>query len=191
CFAPDGAPVANSLYQPCISITGVHSMCCRLNAANPDTCDPSGLCIARSGGGGTYYREFCTDSSWNSTSCLPRDICGDANGGNSNWSYQLTPCGNSMWCCGSSTACCSSGRAFKLNQTLINFPDLQHSVDLAGPTATVTALPAGDGDGKMEDGGDMSKRAKIGVGVGVPLVCLAIGMVGVGGGFVWGRRRGR
>ncbi|RAL03510.1 uncharacterized protein BO80DRAFT_376540 [Aspergillus ibericus CBS 121593] len=201
CFAPDGAPVTSSLYQPCISITGVHSMCCRLNAANPETCDPSGLCISSqttttgTGTSGTtttsYYREFCTDSSWNSTNCLPRNICGDANSGNSNWSYQLTPCGNSLWCCGSSTACCSTGQAFKLNRTLINFPDLQRSLDLSAPTATVTVLPAGensDGSAGMERESGMSRKAKIGVGIGVPVACLVMGLVGVGGGFVWGRK---
>ncbi|PWY64791.1 hypothetical protein BO94DRAFT_615569 [Aspergillus sclerotioniger CBS 115572] len=199
CYAPDGTLVPNTIYQPCISISGVHSMCCRLNAANPESCDPSGLCLstAQSTSTGTtsttYYREFCTDSSWNSTNCLSRDICSSRNGGNSNWSNQLTPCGNSLWCCGSTNACCSSGAAFKLNRTLIDFLDesASGSGSATASVSTVTVVPTGEGvsKGMEEMDGGLSHKAKIGVGVGVALGGLVLGLVGVGVGFFWGRKR--
>ncbi|PYH63675.1 uncharacterized protein BO88DRAFT_352712 [Aspergillus vadensis CBS 113365] len=178
CYAPDGSLIANSIYQPCISIPGVHSMCCRLNSVDPDKCDPTGLCLTSGGG---YYREFCTDQSWNSTNCLPKDICSDQNGGNSDRTYQLTSCGEGLWCCGSSTSCCNTHETFTLSPTLLNF-DLDPSSSLsatAAPTTTVTVVPT-EGSSSNKGEPQMLTKVAIGVGVGVPLACIAVGMLGVG-----------
>lgn len=75
CFRPSGIAVTNPVYQPCIQVDGVESMCCRLNDTNPDTCHPNGLCMATQEGDNLgYWRDFCTDSTWRSPNCL-RDIC--------------------------------------------------------------------------------------------------------------------
>ncbi|KAL3254252.1 hypothetical protein ABHI18_009056 [Aspergillus niger] len=177
CYAPDGSPIVNTIYQPCISISGVHSMCCMLNSADPDKCDPTGLCLTS---GGRYYREFCTDQSWNSTNCLPKDICGDQNGGNSDWTYQLTSCGDGLWCCGSST-CCNTHETFNLNPNLVKL-DLNSNSSLSAttvPTITVTVIPTEDSSSNKDESQMLTKIA-IGVGVGVPLACIAIGMFGLG-----------
>ncbi|OJZ80178.1 hypothetical protein ASPFODRAFT_53808 [Aspergillus luchuensis CBS 106.47] len=182
CYAPDGSPIDNSIYQPCITISGVHSMCCRLNGADPEKCDPTGLCLTS---GGRYYREFCTDQSWNSTNCLPKDICGNQNGGNSDWTYQLTSCGNGLWCCGSSTSCCNTLETFSLGPTLVKFDSNSSLSATAAPTATVTVIPTEDGSSNTDES-EMPTKVAIGVGVGVPLACIAVGMFGVG--YLLGRR---
>ena len=78
CYFPNRTQNTNSDYQPCPPATqGLPSMCCATNrAANPDTCLPNGLCEGHGeiGAGfdteAPYYRESCTDKSWNSTYCL-------------------------------------------------------------------------------------------------------------------------
>ncbi|PYH67190.1 uncharacterized protein BO88DRAFT_392147 [Aspergillus vadensis CBS 113365] len=203
CYAPDGSQVASFIYQPCVSISGVHSMCCKLNAEDPDTCDPSGLCLTSEG---AYYREFCTDRSWNSTNCLPKDICGNQNGGNSDWTYQLTNCGDGSWCCGSTAACCNTYETFTLDSALIKFISNSDSNSnsssksgsasdtsvTSAPSTTGTVNPSGDSSSgsisreKDQSNSDKPKKIAIGVGVGIPLACIAVAMMGVG--YFWGRR---
>lgn len=76
CFAPDGS-VADHSYQPCIAIDGVHSMCCSLNSTHPDTCQTNGLCLSstESTFGENYWRDFCTDETWESPNCLSKTLC--------------------------------------------------------------------------------------------------------------------
>jgi len=78
CYSPDGSAVNDALYQPCINIQGVESMCCALNATStPDICSPNGLCVA-GWGNQAYWRDFCTDSTWKSPNCLPKTTCDEA-----------------------------------------------------------------------------------------------------------------
>lgn len=78
CYRPDGIPVADEIYQPCILIKGVESMCCRINDVNPDECLPNGLCSSNKDPKPySYWRDFCTDRNWESPNCLPRTICND------------------------------------------------------------------------------------------------------------------
>lgn len=78
CYAPDGR-VADNTYQPCIAINGVHSMCCSLNTTTPDTCQPNGLCLSNSANEykSNYWRDFCTDKTWESPNCLSKTLCDD------------------------------------------------------------------------------------------------------------------
>ncbi|GKZ31890.1 hypothetical protein AbraIFM66950_000826 [Aspergillus brasiliensis] len=191
-------------------------MCCKLNAADPDTCDPSGLCLTSEG---AYYREFCTDQSWNSTNCLSKDICGNQNGGNSDWTYQLTDCGDGSWCCGSTRACCNTYETFTLDSALAKYTtpnsdssdSSANSVDSSSssksgsnsnststsdtdsdpsttstPSSTGTGILLGDGSSSGQYIADKSKMIAIGVGVGIPLACIAVAMLGAG--YIWGRR---
>jgi len=73
CYAPDGMTVApNDSFVPCnklgITQQGIFSSCCRLDgdAAARDLCAASGLCL----NGGVVRREFCTDKTWQSSSCV-------------------------------------------------------------------------------------------------------------------------
>lgn len=72
CYAPNGSEM-DSRFIPCIAVEGVHSMCCRLNDTDPDICDPTGLCYwPRTK---MYYRDFCTERSFDSPNCLSRTMC--------------------------------------------------------------------------------------------------------------------
>lgn len=74
CYNPDGSPLPGSIadVQPCVLTSGAHSMCCAtLRSEFTDTCLPNGLC-----NDGAYWRDFCTDPSWNSPFCL-KGVCTD------------------------------------------------------------------------------------------------------------------
>ncbi|CAI7664602.1 unnamed protein product [Penicillium manginii] len=174
CYSPDGNEVTEESYVPCIAIDGVHSMCCKMNHTNPDTCDPNGLCFSTKG---YYWREFCTDPTWESPNCLPKTVCSDNTGGQSNRTAMLTPClGDSAgsFCCGKNRDCCGTGNETTLNSTLV-------SITPFNSAETTSESQNGDGDS--------SSKVAIGVGVGVPLGVLAISMLGFG--FWWGRKKAR
>jgi hypothetical protein len=78
CWAPDGTTIApNDSFVPCnklgITQKGIFSSCCQLDgdAASRDLCASSGLCV----NGGVVRREYCTDKSWSSPTCVK--ICTD------------------------------------------------------------------------------------------------------------------
>lgn len=83
CYYPNGDPVNNDEYTPCRNSTD-YTMCCRTGGLVPDTCDENGLCYNicdQMGSGchndpGTYWRESCTDRSWQSPYCL-QHVCTD------------------------------------------------------------------------------------------------------------------
>jgi len=79
CYAPNGSATNDLIYQPCIAVLGIESMCCALNTTvnTQDTCDPTGLCRAGKGEF-AYYRTYCTDKTWQSPNCLPKTTCDDA-----------------------------------------------------------------------------------------------------------------
>lgn len=83
CFYPDGS-LASNAYQPCNQVAHSVSMCCGTNRPDKtaDECLSNGLCFNPCGvdgfcGGqdkGQYWRESCTDQSWNSPQCL-KSLC--------------------------------------------------------------------------------------------------------------------
>lgn len=76
CYAPDGETKASEKFLPCIGFDKVHSMCCRLNDTYPDTCLENGLCQWNRDD--SYWRDYCTDKTWDSPHCLNKNICGAA-----------------------------------------------------------------------------------------------------------------
>lgn len=76
CYAPDGTKVTDLKYQPCISIENEFSMCCRLNDTDPGQCLQNGLCYMTSRK--EYWRDYCTDETWNSPNCLSNSTCDSA-----------------------------------------------------------------------------------------------------------------
>ncbi|GKZ97225.1 hypothetical protein AnigIFM59636_011978 [Aspergillus niger] len=128
------------------------------------------------------------------------------NGGNSDWTYQLTNCGDGSWCCGSTAACCNTYETFTLDSALIKFISNSDSNSnsssksgsasdtsvTSAPSTTGTVNPSGDSSSgsisreKDQSNSDKPKKIAIGVGVGIPLACIAVAMMGVG--YFWGRR---
>ncbi|KAJ5721894.1 uncharacterized protein N7483_009828 [Penicillium malachiteum] len=179
CYAPDGTAADNDIYAPCIAIEGVQSMCCRINDTNPDTCLASGLCYTNGTGAG-YWRDFCTDETWESPNCLSKSICNTTAEGNSSWTYIMTACGsNKQYCCGDDTSCCGTDDAITINDTLVAIGGVA--------TATATATNSVDVNGTNSGSSDESTKLAIGFGVALPLTALAGAMLGAG--FLWGRKK--
>lgn len=68
--------VTDPKYQPCISVENEFSMCCRLNDTGPDQCLQNGLCYWTSRN--EYWRDYCTDKTWDSPNCLSNTTCDSA-----------------------------------------------------------------------------------------------------------------
>ncbi|KAJ5961018.1 uncharacterized protein N7479_008168 [Penicillium vulpinum] len=200
CFAPDGS-IADHTYQPCIAIVGVDSMCCSLNSTHPDTCQPNGLCLSNEDStfGANYWRNFCTDETWDSPNCLSKTLCDKSAGGSSSWTARLVACSSGAFCCGTDKSCCLEGTTFTLADTLVNIginttaADTANTTAIATTTTTATATATATAtvtviskvSGSSNDHGP--SNVVIGVGVGAPLAVLAFIMLGVG--FFWGRRK--
>jgi len=179
CYSPDGVSVANitTNARPCINIPGVYSMCCNTEG-NGDVCLENGLCQ----NGNNYYRDFCTDPTWTSPNCLPKDLCGDS-------AYvELTLCSDGSWCCGAEnySACCNVGLGFKLASNLVDFV-ANASGTSANPTVTVTATATNTAATSATNGKGVSTGAIVGVAVGLVVVAV----FGSIGGFFTGLRRGK
>lgn len=77
CYYPNGTALTDQAFQPCVSILGAVSMCCKTaRGQNNDVCLSNGLCHNPCNDqgcgdltGGLYWRESCTDSSWRSPFC--------------------------------------------------------------------------------------------------------------------------
>ncbi|KAA6406787.1 MAG: hypothetical protein FRX48_09511 [Lasallia pustulata] len=117
CYFPNRTQNTNSDYQPCPpAAQGLASMCCATNrTSNPDTCHPNGLCEGHGEVGAgfdpeaPYYRESCTDKSWNSTYCLK--LCIGAASDGSTPDVSVTDCQDGTYCCGRQNAtCCAQGQ---------------------------------------------------------------------------------
>lgn len=70
CFTPNGTDrnaIAGAVtYLPC-DATAEHSMCCGQANGNPDVCRPGGWCY--NDYGNNWWRESCTDKTWQHPSC--------------------------------------------------------------------------------------------------------------------------
>ncbi|BCR92956.1 uncharacterized protein AKAW2_10002A [Aspergillus luchuensis] len=178
CYAPDGTPVEDDIYAPCIAIEGVESMCCRINDTNPDECRADGLCYTNMTGYAGYWRDFCTDETWDTPNCLSKSICNTTAGGNSSWTYYMTPCGGVNYCCGDDPSCCSGDSVFSIKDTLVTIGGVA--------TTTVTATSSAEVNGTSSGSSDESTKLAIGLGVAIPLTAIAGAMLGAG--FFWGRK---
>ncbi|KAG9236063.1 hypothetical protein BJ875DRAFT_527337 [Amylocarpus encephaloides] len=180
CYAPDGKTTASSYdYQPCIPIVGIDSMCCALNRTIPgaDSCTPNGLC----NNNGQYYRDFCTDPTWESPNCLSNTICAD--GEDAKGTPKTTQCPqDGTWCCGQNNlTCCTDGKGFKLEPTLVQI-GVNTTSNTTEATATSTKIKY------VDKKGPNFTTVGVGVGVGVSLGFIAV--VGTLAGFWFGQKRG-
>jgi hypothetical protein len=87
CYNRNGTQITDIAYQPCNSDVSRDSVCCGTNhqgagqllVAN-DVCDPNGLCQNFEAFDGTnqgvknWWRQGCTDPTWQSESCL-KNVC--------------------------------------------------------------------------------------------------------------------
>ncbi|KAH8599211.1 hypothetical protein B0O99DRAFT_683193 [Bisporella sp. PMI_857] len=125
CYRPDTKANVSEIYVPC-NMAAPASMCWRsqrLGPAPPDaSCLPNGLTLnINRDGGNEFWRQGCTDPTWQSPYCLKAfNQCSNDMNGNA-W---LTSCdgtyNSTEWCCGSSNeGCCGTPQAIVLAQTLV------------------------------------------------------------------------
>ncbi|KAF4624829.1 hypothetical protein G7Y89_g13343 [Cudoniella acicularis] len=192
CYAPDGITEADGpqsdgwlntagIYKPCISIYGIDSMCCKTNVTDDtiDTCMPNGLCLSR----GSWYRDYCTDPTWESPNCLPKTMCSDSQ---ATGTAQVTNCPDGTFCCGDPSAeCCNNGAVkYTLLPTLVQFATASTATFSNSTMSTTTPISS-----TSPASSSSPDTFKVGMSVGFSLGVLAI--VGSMVGFWLGQRRGR
>jgi hypothetical protein len=87
CYTRNGTQITDTAYQPCNSDRTRDSSCCGINHSGAghtgianDVCDPNGLCQnfeafdGTNGGEKLWWRQGCTDPTWESAECL-KDVC--------------------------------------------------------------------------------------------------------------------
>jgi hypothetical protein len=200
CYTPEGLDrnaMFNAsegyLYAPCNNVAAV-SMCCaigpgRIADGNADTCIPGGLCY--NPGSDIYWRESCTDPTWEDPACIKLFV-----NGTGVTDVSITSCGDGSWCDGvgqASTDCCIAGDGlFVVNGTettqnpnattthssstmLSTTPVRSTSTPTASPSSSpsATAIPSHSKSG-------LSSGAKIGLGVGLGVgVGAILAIIGV------------
>jgi hypothetical protein len=71
CYQPNGTAINNDgSFGPCNSVGGNPSMCCAINKVDADICLPNGLCRWVTNGEVQYFRNSCSDETWDSPYCL-------------------------------------------------------------------------------------------------------------------------
>ncbi|KAF2872968.1 hypothetical protein BDV95DRAFT_362154 [Massariosphaeria phaeospora] len=188
CYFRNGTQITDDTYQPCNTRErDVDSMCCALRHEENnhegnvnDVCDPNGLCQNWFEPDGTgprpmiWWREGCTDESWQSPFCL-RGVC---DGGQfDNEDVPVQKCSDGRWCCGDTDCCSSTDEKFTLAATVgVTSSSASTSATTSTPTSataiTTTAVPTPTATPPPSNPSGLATSAKIGIGVGV-----AIGMI--------------
>jgi hypothetical protein len=180
------------LYAPCDNVVAV-SMCCaigpgRVAAGNADNCIPGGLCYNE--GGNLYWRESCTDPTWNDPVCIKLFV----NGTGVN-DFAITPCDDGSWCDGvgeGSVDCCKAGDGFFVvngtettqnpNSTTILSSSMVSTTTTTTATSTTSPLssPSASAISTTSGPGGLSSGTKIGLGVGIGVgVSAVLAIIGV------------
>ncbi|PQE23056.1 transmembrane alpha-helix domain-containing protein [Rutstroemia sp. NJR-2017a WRK4] len=143
CYSPDGT-AQSSDYVACNTSAPV-SMCCNYRA-NCGTGAQYGLCV----GPDKILREYCTDATWQSSSCL--QLCLSGHEGNAS---QITACPNGSFCCGvNAQDCCNANQGkFIVNNQVADSPgsssDAGESSSSSKATQTNRVSPASTSSNHM------------------------------------------
>ena len=157
---------------------------------------PNGLCL--NGNKNAYFRDYCTDKTWASPNCLPRETCSYQELGSG--FVEMTQCADGSWCCGAKnfTDCCAKNLGFALKAELVTFNAAPVTLSTTATALSTTYLYAGATGLPTISTPIASKEAgitwtdgmvKLMIGVTVGLAILSI--VGTVAGFWAGLRRGR
>jgi len=167
-------------------------VCCGIaRDANLDVCQPNGLCLNT--GKNSFFRDFCTDKTWNSPNCLPRKTCSDGTDGQS--FLEMTQCTDGTWCCGARniTDCCDKKLGFELKAELVTFNAKPVTVSITQsslPTATEATIKATETLVQVvyrtkENSADSAKITGLTVGI------ILVGVLGSCAGYWLGRSKWR
>jgi hypothetical protein len=183
CYMPNGTAETDPLFVPCNRVGSTDSMCCRTS----DICLPNGLCLNYNQNSPFYWRESCTDPTWQSPYCL--NLClspNEINPGEAGNAFVLMiQCPDDSWCCGGINdnvpLCCQQKRGVMLAATIgvtsTAAPASSATTTYSSTTAS-TFIPTSTSTSQADTG--LTSSAKIGLGVG-----LSLGGVLVAAAITW------
>jgi hypothetical protein len=206
CYTRNGTPITDAAYQPCNNST-THSACCGINHSGAghtgiadDTCESNGLCAnfeAFTGdneGMKMYWRQGCTDPTWQSEYCLGQ-VCNARNPQDKNDNWVVQWCGDGKWCCGDKTCCGFTNSLFELAAT-VGQTSTSSSISASGTASTTgpattdasaisttaqsTALSTSSSTGlpaAEREGDGLSTGAKAGIGAGIAVVVILVTII--------------
>jgi hypothetical protein len=187
CYTIEGTAITDQpALQPCNLVAGTQSMCCGTNSTTNiiDTCLPNGLCVNYAHGETFYWRDSCTDPTWQSPYCLKLCMAANDNAGPGNhYNAHMLPCPDGSWCCAqdiSASQCCEAKQGVMLPATIGVFSTSApaSSATIAEPSTTAsTSLPSTSTS--QADSG-LTSSAKVGLGIG-----LSIGGVLAAAAIAW------
>jgi hypothetical protein len=184
CYSSNGT-AQSSDYVPCNTSAPV-SMCCN-NRANCGTEARFGLCI----GTNQIFREYCTDPTWQSSSCLKLCLSGHegisaksvncgirSNSENVGNQSQITACPNGSFCCGiNAQDCCNANEGkFIVNDQVSDSPGVSSNAgdSSSSPKPTQTASVPETGPELRNGISKATKSSIIGISIGVGLGAMAV-----------------
>ncbi|KAF4823225.1 hypothetical protein CGCSCA5_v001816 [Colletotrichum siamense] len=183
CFVPNGTnrnDINDShfdTYEPCVS--SGHSMCC--NVKGGDSCKANGLCWNNVYS--KFWRESCTDPTWESPKCLQLCISDDYQSdgvGATGTDMTVTECADKSYCCGddqNAKDCCRAGKGVRIeNGQVVTTSSMSSSMPTASSAGAGGSAPSNNQAGVI--GG------AVGGGVGAVVLALTAW-------FIWYKRRKR
>ena len=216
CYTPMGESrnkqfnVSNGFfYAPCDNIKE-HSMCCAIgygkDISKADSCRPDGLCYNQ--GADVYWRESCTDPTWEHPSCIKLFVNGTGfngeepiyhgklnfflefwilfidprQGGIPVTDVRVTPCLDGRYCSGdgaSSTECCETGQGLFISNGQQLTENPNKTETSMGLQPSQTVIDSIDGEGLTSGAG-----LGIGVATGIGVSLIATGLA-----CFWMRRK--
>ena len=204
CYTRNGTPITDSAYQPCNNGTQ-HSACCGTNHSGAghtgiadDTCETNGLCAnfesftGDNKGVKMYWRQGCTDPTWQSEYCLGH-VCDARNPEDENDNWVVQWCGDGKWCCGDKTCCAFTNSLFELaatvgptstsasgsaSSTASATGSATADASTGSSTAQSTASPTSSSTGlPAAEGGGLGTGSKVGIAVGVAVVIILLSVI--------------
>lgn len=216
CYTRNGTLINDVAYQACNNDTSRDSVCCGLNhqgAGRPqvanDVCESNGLCQNFEAYDGTnegeklWWRQGCTDPTWQSEFCLA-SVCNFAM-----WQGDNAPvrkCGDNSWCCGEKNCCNISSSLFALAATVgqgqastsrSSSPASSISASTTASNTVVSTTSTGGFSSATAStsttpapaAGGLSTGAKAGIGVGAAAVFILLCVVAFLSLKLWKRKQ--
>ncbi|EQB52347.1 hypothetical protein CGLO_08031 [Colletotrichum gloeosporioides Cg-14] len=179
CFVPNGTNRNDikdfhlDTYEPCVS--SGHAMCC--NIKNGDRCEANGLCWNNVDK--KFWRESCTDPTWQSPKCLKLCISDDYQSdgiGATGTDIVVTECADESYCCGNDNQrvndCCEEGKGVRIEDGQV--------------VTTSSLMPTASSAGASGSAPSNNQAGIIGGAVGGAVGAVVLALAAW---FIWHKRR--
>ncbi|KAL2356429.1 hypothetical protein BJ546DRAFT_516249 [Cryomyces antarcticus] len=189
CWTPNGtdrnamfnATATYQFYAPCFTSLAEPnkvSMCCNVNG-DGDQCNTTQAGLCYNPGSGRYWRESCTDRTWQDPACIKLFLNG-TEGPNAKVSDVVVHrCDDGSWCYGDrqpTNDCCEAGEVYFIvngTQTRTN-PNSTISSSAIPSSPTSSSVVTGTSTPVPNPGPSSGVGIGVGVGVGVGVLALAV-----------------